>query len=92
MQATDNQIDLDDSRVVEEAYNAGESRRIDYLPSPGEIAHACASIRSGWTGSERRRRFIGKDLPDDPNAAWAPPVVDTSYFRLASARRYETAS
>lgn len=61
-------------------------RRIDYLPSPGEIADACASIRSEWTLSEKRRRFVGDQMPDEPDDAWRPPVIDTSHFRMLSSR------
>lgn len=59
-------------------------RRIDYLPSPDEIATACAAIRSAWTLSEKRRRFVGDLMPDEPDAAWRPPVIDTTHFRLTS--------
>ncbi|TWT96628.1 hypothetical protein Pla108_23970 [Botrimarina colliarenosi] len=61
-------------------------RRIDYLPSPDEIADACASIRNQWTLSEKRRRYVGELMPDEPDSAWRPPVIDTSHFRLVSAR------
>lgn len=60
-------------------------RRIDYLPSPDEIAAACASIRSDWTLSEKRRRFVGELMPDEPESVWRPPVIDTSHFRISSA-------
>lgn len=63
-----------------------DQRRIDYLPTPDEIRDACLSIRQGWTRSEKRRRFVGDDLPDDEERAWQPPLVDTSYFRAASSR------
>lgn len=58
-------------------------RRIDYLPSPTEIAEACASIRGAWTRSEKRRRYVGTEMPDDMQAAWQPPVIDTTQFRFA---------
>ncbi|MEM9186218.1 MAG: hypothetical protein AAGB00_06940 [Planctomycetota bacterium] len=60
-------------------------RRIDYLPSPDEIVGVCAAIRSQWTKSEKRRRFVG-ELPAEAidDTAWAPPVIDTSHFRVAS--------
>lgn len=61
-------------------------RRIDYLPSPTEIADACASIRSAWSLSEKRRRFVGDQMPDEPDYAWSPPVIDTSHFRMLSTR------
>ncbi|MEQ8849043.1 hypothetical protein [Botrimarina sp.] len=59
-----------------------DMRRIDYLPSPAEIAQACASIRSAWTRSEKRRRFVGDQLPDEQDSVWSPPVIDTSHFRV----------
>lgn len=59
-------------------------RRIDFLPSPDEIADACASIRSAWTLSEKRRRYVGELMPDEPESVWRPPVIDTSGFRLAA--------
>jgi hypothetical protein len=61
--------------------------RIDYVPTPGEIAAACAAIRDSWTLNERRRRYVGDELPDEPFPRWQPPTVDTSVFRLASFRR-----
>ena len=61
-------------------------RRIDYIPTPREIAKACASIRSGWTLSEKRRRYVGDVMPDEPEVAWSPPVIDTSHFRLSTLR------
>ena len=64
-------------------------RRIDYLPSPAEIADACASIRSAWTLSEKRRRFVGDLMPDEPDSVWSPPVIDTSHFRMTSSRGVE---
>lgn len=59
-------------------------RRIDFLPSPDEIANACATIRSAWTLSEKRRRYVGDLMPDEPESVWRPPVIDTSHFRLAA--------
>lgn len=67
-------------------------RRIDYLPTPVEIAQACASIRATWTLSEKRRRFVGETMPDEPEKMWSPPVIDTSHFRLASSRGNDAAS
>lgn len=64
-------------------------RRIDYLPSPNEIAEACASIRSAWTLSEKRRRYVGDLMPDEPESVWRPPVIDTSHFRVAASRGVE---
>jgi hypothetical protein len=64
-------------------------RRIDYLPSPTEIADACASIRQAWTLSEKRRRFVGDLMPDEPDSVWSPPVIDTSHFRMLSSRGVE---
>jgi len=67
-------------------------RRIDYLPSPDEIADACASIRSSWTLSEKRRRFVGELMPDEPDSVWRPPVIDTSHFRVSGSRHADLAS
>lgn len=66
---------------------AGEDlRRIDYLPTPEEIANACASIRSSWTLSEKRRRYVGDMMPDEPESVWCPPMIDTTHFRISSSR------
>lgn len=62
---------------------ADDCRRIDYLPTPREIADACAAIRSTWTPSEKRRRFVGDEAPDEIALAWWPPVIDTSHFRAS---------
>lgn len=75
----------------DDAHRAGEVRRIDYLPSPDDIADACASIRSAWTLSEKRRRYVGEQMPDEPDAVWSPPVIDTSHFRMATSGRAELA-
>lgn len=64
---------------------ADDLRRIDYLPSPDDIASACESIRSAWSRNEQRRRFVGELVPDEQETAWSPPVIDTSQFRLSSA-------
>ncbi len=69
-----------------EALDTLDSTRIDYLPSPNEIDEACALIRETWTQNERRRRFVGPDLPDELPIPWQPPTIDTSSFRLAMAR------
>ncbi len=61
--------------------------RIDYVPTPFEIAQACEHIRGQWSLSERRRRFVGDQLPDEPFPAWHPPTVDTSLFRMSTFRR-----
>ncbi len=75
-----------------EASPADDIRRIDYIPTPAEIAGVCAEIRAGWTKSEKRRRFVG-ELPPEAfdDSVWAPPVIDTSHFRLASAGSGESA-
>lgn len=83
--------------ALEDPYASGDNlggddiRRIDYLPTPLEIAEACASIRSGWTLSEKRRRFVGEWMPDEVELGWRPPVIDTSHFRLSLARGAEGA-
>lgn len=61
--------------------SSDDLRRIDYMPTPLEIAEACAAIRAQWTRTEKRRRFVGDDVPDDSEPAWRPPVIDTSCFR-----------
>ena len=81
-----NVLHLDDGPVTDDL------RRIDYLPSPDEIAEACASIRSEWTLSEKRRRFVGELMPDEPDSVWRPPVIDTTHFRLSSARGVEVSA
>lgn len=70
-------------------YGSDDLRRIDYLPSPDEIADACASIRQAWSLSEKRRRFVGDLMPDEPDSVWSPPVIDTSHFRMLSSRGVE---
>jgi hypothetical protein len=49
----------------------------DYLPTPCQIASACAEIRDRWTPAERRRRAVGHHH-DDHREAWLPPLIDTS--------------
>jgi len=60
-----------------------DSVRIDFLPTPDEIQAECQQIRGSWSLNERRRRFVGPHLPDEPAPAWQPPTIDTSAFRLA---------
>lgn len=71
-------------------FSSDDLRRIDYLPTPVEIAEACAEIRAGWTMSEKRRRFVGDQTPDEVDTLWRPPTVDTSHLRLSAQRGYET--
>lgn len=68
--------------------DSDDLRRIDYLPTPAEIAGVCAEIRSGWTLSEKKRRFVG-ELPAEAHeeTCWAPPVIDTSQFRVSGSGR-----
>ena len=73
----------------EDEFVSDDLRRIDYLPSPDEIADACASIRQAWTLSEKRRRFVGDFMPDEPDSGWRPPVIDTTHFRMVSSRGVE---
>ena len=61
-------------------------RRLDYLPSPPEIAQACATIRATWTPLERRRRFVGFRGEAGFRTVWRPPVIDTSLLRYSSGR------
>ncbi len=77
------------SRHFDDGPGSDDIRRIDYLPSPNDIAEACASIRSAWTLSEKRRRFVGEQMPDEPDTVWRPPVIDTSQFRMATAGRID---
>lgn len=76
--------DLSFARLAE----TDDLRRIDYLPTPDEIAGVCAEIRSGWTLSEKKRRFVG-ELPAEAldETCWAPPVIDTSQFRASGSGR-----
>jgi len=53
-----------------EAAPADDCRRVDYLPTPREIADACAAIRAGWTNSEKRRRFVGGLASGEPASPW----------------------
>jgi hypothetical protein len=63
-----------------------ERYQIQYLPSPGEIATACATIRARWTPRERQRRCVGRMLLEEFANAWRPPVIDTSALRSASGK------
>ena len=63
-----------------------DSTRIDYLPTPDEIYLACEQIRENWTLNERRRRFVGPEVPEELPQQWHPPTIDTSGFRLAIGR------
>ncbi|MEM8866166.1 MAG: hypothetical protein AAGF31_11540 [Planctomycetota bacterium] len=62
-----------------------DTRRIEYLPTPAEIAGVAAEIRATWTKSEKRRRFVGQ-LPAEAleESLWSPPVVDTTCFQPMS--------
>ncbi|MGL4512520.1 MAG: hypothetical protein ACRCT8_05465 [Lacipirellulaceae bacterium] len=73
-------------------YGSDDLRRIDYLPTPTEIANACASIRSSWTLSEKRRRFVGELIGEGPDPLWRPPVIDTTHFRLAVSRSFDVSA
>ena len=79
-------------RELKELMSGDDLRRIDYLPSPEEITNACASIRASWSLSEKRRRFVGELMPEEPLASWRPPVIDTSHFRVSQATGTESAS
>jgi hypothetical protein len=57
-------------------------RTAHYLPSPREIATACASIRANWTPRERQRRRVGESIFEELAPAWQPPVIDTSGLRM----------
>jgi hypothetical protein len=51
--------------------------RIDYLPTPRQIAAQCAKIRRGWTVAERRRRTVG--YPQlQAESMWRPPQIRLS--------------
>lgn len=73
-------------------YSGDDLRRIDYLPSPSDIAEACQSIRDSWSISEKRRRFVGELPFDEEETLWRPPVVDTTHFRITLARGVEANS
>lgn len=60
--------------------------RAEYLPTTWEIAAACEAIRATWSLSERRRRYLGGRLEDDPAPSWRPPLVDTAPLRSMAAR------
>ncbi|WP_146573295.1 hypothetical protein [Botrimarina hoheduenensis] len=77
--------------INDHGYHGEDLRRIDYLPSPSEIAAACQTIRAGWSLCEKRRRFVGELLSDEVETAWQPPVVDTTHFRMAIARGFDPA-
>ena len=83
---------VSDRRELQELITGDDLRRIDYLPSPEEITNACASIRASWSLSEKRRRFVGELMPEEPLASWRPPVIDTSHFRVTQGSGSETAS
>lgn len=51
--------------------------RPSYLPTPTQIAEACALIRSHWTASETIRRTVGGETMPDQEP-WEPPRIDTS--------------
>lgn len=53
-----------------------------YLPSPGEIAAACAAIQSEWSETERARRARG--MAGQPRGA---KVLDKQFVRLLLDRR-----
>lgn len=80
----------DAPRADERDFTGDDVRRIDYLPTPGDIAEACQNIRESWTLSEKRRRYVGKLIGDEDDAMWLPPVVDTSHF-VSMARSFEPA-
>jgi hypothetical protein len=59
--------------------------RVDYLPTPRQIAAQCAKIRSGWTPAERRRRTVGH-LRMQTESTWLPPQIRLSHC-VARVRR-----
>ena len=77
---------------LEESFDGDDLRRIDYVPTPREIAQACADIRSRWSIGEKRRRYVGEHMPDEPEIAWRPPVIDTTHFRLSASRGAEASA
>jgi hypothetical protein len=46
------------------------------LPTPDEIAAACAAIRAGWSSAEKRRAMTVRPLP------WAIPQGLKSHRRI----------
>jgi hypothetical protein len=61
-----------------------QDREDTYLPSPEEIAAACAAFQSRWTAAERESRRVGPRADDLRRR-----VVDPSVERVA--RLYLTA-
>jgi hypothetical protein len=57
-----------------------------YLPTPREIAAACAAIRQRWTPTEFRRRSAANVLKMTPHD-WTPPQVSLSHC-LAGVRTF----
>ena len=51
--------------------------RPDYLPTPQQIASACARIRQSWSPDERRRRLVGFRR-HSAVIPWQPPRIDTA--------------
>lgn len=70
--------------IAAELFEGEDLSRVGYLPTPEDIASACASIRSEWTLSEKRRRYVGDFMPDEPESVWRPPVIDTTHFRISA--------
>jgi hypothetical protein len=51
--------DLDDREQDDGSERGAERDQPAYLPTPEEIAAACAEIRAGWSHNELTRRGIG---------------------------------
>ncbi len=49
-----------------------EAEQSEFMPTPAEIAAACAAIQSTWGPAERRQRYQGLR-----RQAWSPPLVST---------------
>ncbi len=80
-QLLENEIAAETTRN-HDLFDGEDMSRVGYLPTPEDIAMACATIRSEWTLSEKRRRFVGELMPDEPESVWRPPVIDTSLFNI----------
>ena len=48
--------------------------RVDYLPTPRQIAAQCAQIRRRWSVAERRRRTVGY-MRLQAESMWRPPQI-----------------
>ena len=52
--------------------------RPEYLPTPTEIAEACATIQTTWSPYERERRILDPKLRNTP-PEWHPPQIHLAH-------------